>query len=344
MDRVARGAAQEMSQALEDYSDAPGLIIDLRRNPGGFLDESLDLADLFLERGSTLASTVQRRAGGSVDNPETDSYMDRMPVRVPDLPIVVLVDGYTASGAEILAGALQDYDRALVVGERTFGKGVVQTVLALPHDRRLRFTTGSWLTPLGRSLQRPRDNQMRPLPEDIDTLPHVTTPGGRDLINGGGIFPDYPVADDTLYTSEQEFVRLVSESQFPLGQRLQEIGFDAATRLRATDGAPGITPEEFEGFIASLREEGLPEDLLQDPQVREYLRWQAEIAVATRMDDVGAEAEIRAQRDRVLSEAIRLLQGAQTQADLFREADEESASRAASAGAQPPRDRSGVPL
>jgi carboxyl-terminal processing protease len=333
-----------MSDALKDYEDAPGLIIDLRRNPGGFLDESLDLADLFLERGSTLASTVQRRAGGSVDNPETDSYMDRMPVRVPDLPIVILVDEYTASGAEILAGALQDYDRALVIGHRTFGKGVVQTVLALPHDRRLRFTTGSWLTPLGRSLQRARDRQMRPLPENIDTLPHVQTPGGRDLINGGGIFPDVAIPDDTLNTSEQEFVRMVSESQFPLGQRLQELGFDVSTRLRATGGAPGLTTEELQDFIDSLAEEGIPESLLQDPLVREYLRWQGEIAVAQRMDDVGAEAEIRAQRDKVLSEAIRLLSGAQTQADLFREADEENASRAAATDAHTTADAAGVPL
>ena len=129
MDRVARGAADEMSQALTEYEDAPGLIIDLRRNPGGFLDESLDLADLFLERGSTLASTVQRRAGGSVESPETDSFVDRMPVRAPDLPVIILVDEFTASGAEILAGALQDYDRALVLGSRSFGKGVVQTVM-----------------------------------------------------------------------------------------------------------------------------------------------------------------------------------------------------------------------
>jgi carboxyl-terminal processing protease len=335
MDRVARGAADEMSQALELYEDAPGLIIDLRRNPGGFLDESLDLADLFLERGSTLASTVQRRAGGSVDDPETDSYTDRMPVRAPDLPIVILVDEYTASGAEILAGALQDYDRALVLGTRTFGKGVVQTVMALPHDRRLRFTTGSWLTPLGRSLQRPRDRQMRLLEQDVSSLPHVTTPGGRDLIDGGGIFPDLTIAGDTLRLPEQEFIRTVSESQFPLGTRLQELGFGVAAAHLAAKEPPSLNDEQFDGFVSSLVEQGLPADLLADPMVQEYLRWQAEIAVAVRMDDVGAEADVRAQRDRVLSEAIRLLRAADSQADLFREADEENLSRAASAAVAP---------
>jgi len=329
MDRVARGAAEEMSQALEDFEDAPGLIIDLRRNPGGFLDESLDLADLFLERGSTLASTVQRRAGASADDPETDSYLDRMPVRVPDLPIVVLVDEYTASGAEILAGALQDYDRALVLGTRTFGKGVVQTVMALPYNRRLRFTTGSWLTPLGRSLQRPRDRQMRPLEEDLASLPHVTTAGGRDLINGGGIFPDLEIQEDTLLLPEQEFVRVVGEQQFPLGQRLQEFGFNVANDRRAEGRGPAVEPEELQTFVASLVERGLPADLLADPSVQGYLDWQAEIAVAQRMADIGAEAEVRARRDLVLAEAIRLLSAGYTQADLFQVADEEKASRAA---------------
>jgi carboxyl-terminal processing protease len=331
MDRVARGAAQEMSQALDEFDGAPGLIIDLRRNPGGFLDESLDLADLFLERGSTLASTVQRRAGGAVDEPETDSYMDRLPVRVPNLPVVVLVDEFTASGAEILAGALQDYDRALVLGTRSFGKGVVQTVMALPHDRRLRFTTGSWLTPLGRSLQRARDRQMRPLPEDVDALPRVTTAGGRELVDGGGIFPDIDIEPDTLHLQEQEFVRVVSESQFPLGPRLQEFGFSVATARRAAGEPASLEDSELDGFISTLVAEGLPADLLADPEVREYLHWQAEISVAQRMLDVGAEAEFRAGRDRVLAEAIRLLSVAHTQADLFREADQENASRAAQA-------------
>ncbi|MCH1570542.1 MAG: S41 family peptidase, partial [Longimicrobiales bacterium] len=152
MDRVARNAAREMNEALAELGKTEGLIIDLRRNPGGFLDESLMLADLFLAPGSTLASTVQRVPGGAASEPETDSYGDRWPVQVPELPIVILVDEFTASGAEILAGALQDYDRAVVLGQRTFGKGVVQTGMPLPYGRRLRFTTGSWLTPLGRSL------------------------------------------------------------------------------------------------------------------------------------------------------------------------------------------------
>jgi carboxyl-terminal processing protease len=334
MDRVARGAAEEMAAALEDFEDAPGLIIDLRRNPGGFLDESLDLADLFLERGSTLASTVQRSPGGSVDDPETQAFGDRMPVLVPDLPLVLLVDEFTASGAEILAGALQDYDRALVLGTRTFGKGVVQTVMALPYDRRLRFTTGSWLTPLGRSLQRDRDAQGRPMSEDPDSLPRVTTPAGRELVDGGGIFPDLAISSDTLLTAEQDFVREVSESEFPLGQRLTEFGFEVATARRAAGESPSVTDEELNGFLASLGGQGLSAELLGDPAVREYLRWQSELAVAVRMADIGAEAEFRARRDPVLAEAIRLLTTARTQAEVFELAAEEREGAEATAAGQ----------
>lgn len=317
MDRVARNAAREMQEALVELEDRRGLIIDLRRNPGGFLNESLMLADLFLEPGATLASTVQRRPGGAVDEPEKDSFTDRWPTLVPDLPIVVLVDEFTASGAEILAGALQDYDRALVLGERTFGKGVVQTVMPLPHNRRLRFTTGTWLTPLGRSLQRPRDGEGRPLGEDLDTLPRVTTEHGRELVNGGGIFPDVEIRGDTLLSQERELIRLTNDQEFPLLLRIAEFGFEAAAARREADEEPGVRPEEFDAFMDDLVAEGLPAELASDPVVRDHLMWRARISVAQRMDDIAAEAEIRVERDPVLEEAIRLLTLATTQAELF---------------------------
>lgn len=317
MDRVARNAAREMSEALAELEDARGLIIDLRRNPGGFLNESLMLADLFLERGATLASTEQRVPGRSARTAETQSFRDQWPQMVPELPIIVLVDEFTASGAEILAGALQDYDRALVIGERTFGKGVVQTVMELPHNRRLRFTTGTWLTPLGRSLQRERDSQGFPLVEDVAALPRVETPKGRPLLDGGGIFPDLGIEDDTLNLVEQQFVRASNEREYPLGVRLAEFGFEVAASRREAGAPPSLTEEEFQGFVARLREEGLPAELLDDEVVLDYLRWRSRLAVAQRMGDIAVEAQFRTERDPVLREAIRLMLEARSQEDLL---------------------------
>jgi len=332
LDRVARNAAREMNEALAELQSTSGLVIDLRRNPGGFLDESLMLADLFLKPGSTLASTVQRAAGGGVGENSTDSYNDRWPQLVPDLPIIILVDRYTASGAEILAGALQDYDRAIVVGERSFGKGVVQTVMPLPHNRRLRFTTGSWHTPLGRSLQRNRDRQLRPIEEDIDTFPRVTTPGGRQLINGGGIFADLEVADDTLTLRERELIQYSGENQFPLALRLAETGFAIAAVRRDANAPASVSDDDFSSFMSALSSEGLPAEFADDPALRDYLNWRLRMTVAARMNDLGAEADFRRERDPVLTEAIRLLGTTTSQAELFEAVDGINERRASEKG------------
>jgi carboxyl-terminal processing protease len=125
LDRVARGSAVEVQQALEKLAGTRGIVLDLRGNPGGYLDESLKIGDLFLERGSRLASAESRSPGGTDRNID-ESWNARGPEIVPGKPIIILVDRFSASASEIIAGALQDHDRALILGERTFGKGVFQ--------------------------------------------------------------------------------------------------------------------------------------------------------------------------------------------------------------------------
>ncbi|MEJ2539578.1 MAG: S41 family peptidase [Gemmatimonadota bacterium] len=326
MDRVARNAAQEMDQVLQEHSDASGIILDLRRNPGGFLDESLMLADLFLEPGDRLASTRSRNPTGDGETRE-ESWDSRMIARVPATPIVILVDEFTASAAEILAGALQDYDRALVVGQRTFGKGVVQTVLDLPYNRKIRFTTGSWYTPLGRSLHRPRDGSGRPLEENPDTFPKIRSEGGRELVAAGGIFPDLEVAYDTLTLKERELLTQAGEAEVPLPLRIAEFGFSEARALEAEGRGPELREEAFQDFLDQLEAEGVSRELLDAEEAQRYLRWRSRISVADRMDRLGASVAFRMERDAALAEAYRLLLAAPTQTDLFAAAEDAAAAQ-----------------
>jgi hypothetical protein len=202
----------------------------------------------------------------------------------------------------------------------------------LPFGRRLRFTTGSWLTPLGRSLQRARDRLMAPLPEDVDTFPRVQTAQGRSLVNGGGIFPDLTIQDDTLLVVERDFLRATAEIQLPIGLRIAEFGLAVAATREAEGAVPDVTDEEFQRFVHELLDEGVEAFLLADSLVREYLLWRTKLTVAQRMDDIAAEAAFRVTRDPVLAEAIRLLQESSSQADLFHAVDSEEGQAQAPSG------------
>lgn len=330
VDRVARGSAAEVDSAFAVLKDAKGIILDLRRNPGGYLVESLDMADLFLQPTQPLAST-RSRTPHEADATQEQSFRARFPARIPEKPLVILVDGYTASAAEIVAGALQDHDRAVVLGERTFGKGVVQTVLPLPADRRLRITTGDWMTPLGRSLHIPRDLEGRPLARESDTFQVVRTAAGRSLRADGGVYPDLVVQDDTLTTAEQRLLIESARAGIPLTLRLAEFAFQEAQKALDGSGNREMDPDVVVALMEALREEGVPSDVLDHPDVRRYLDWTARIDFAMRTDRQSHALELRAERDRVLAAAIRFLAEAESQSDLFAAVEAEVAAQAENA-------------
>ncbi len=189
---------------------AKGIIIDLRGNPGGILDEAFNTSNLFLPKGKELLS-VRGRA-------EYQHFVSQHDPLAPDIPLIVLVDGGSASASEIVAGALQDYDRALILGTTSFGKGLVQSVYNLDGGYALKITTGKWYTPSGRSIQKERkmtaDGQyleVRPDSLESDSVrksrPVYESSSGRKLYGGGGITPDLVVAADTLTTPEQTLRR-----------------------------------------------------------------------------------------------------------------------------------------
>ncbi len=187
--------AREVGDALDIFrKDGPlkGLVIDLRGNPGGLLNQAVDMSDKFLQKGQVVVSQHGRAAADQV-------YSASRGEQGPKFPIVVLVNRNTASAAEIVSGALQDHDRALIVGETTFGKGLVQTVFNISQNTGLALTTFHYYTPSGRLIQRPYDNlslydyyyvREASNPKDNANRETKTTDDGRIVYGGGGITPD----------------------------------------------------------------------------------------------------------------------------------------------------------
>src|SRR5947199_7410999 len=137
----------EVSEALDSFGDLKGLILDLRGNPGGLLSEGVGVADKFLKKGQLIVSHPGRTSAEK-------RYVDQNVSGGEDYPILVLVNRVTASAAETVSGAIQDHDRGLIVGEVTFGKGLVQTVYPLSENTGLALTTAHYYTPSGRLIQR----------------------------------------------------------------------------------------------------------------------------------------------------------------------------------------------
>ena len=201
---VSETSATELKQEITSLKGKgmKSLVLDLRLNPGGLLDQGVEVADLFLDTKQEIVAT-RGRARGS-----TKQFYDDAKQTWPDLPIVVLVNDGTASAAEIIAGALQDHDRAVVIGTPTFGKGLVQTLFPLGEGVALKLTTARWYTPSGRTIQRAahdeldqaeqaaaeattdtmlRENNTEATDSAIRSRPVFHTDAGRVVRGGGGI-------------------------------------------------------------------------------------------------------------------------------------------------------------
>ena len=172
-----------------------GLVLDLRNNPGGLLDQAVSVSNKFLKKGSLIVYTRGRTPGSDQD------YLANRPSPHDDLPLVVLVSRGSASASEIVAGAIQDHDRGLIVGENTFGKGLVQSIYRISEGNGLALTTAKYFTPSGRSIQRDYSGSFddyylsarrQEPPPPQGELKH--TDAGREVFGGGGIAPDIHVA------------------------------------------------------------------------------------------------------------------------------------------------------
>lgn len=237
-----------------------GLILDLRNNPGGLLDQGITVSDLFLEPGQVVAETRSRVSDQNVE------FRASGPDRYEGMPVVVLVDLGSASASEILAGALQDHDRALVIGQTTFGKGSVQTLFPLRGGNHLRLTTARWFTPTGRSIHRSEEEtlaEMRgeevPSPEEgrAERPVHQTT-HGREVYGGGGIYPDIVWTPEPVTDAARAFGEAVTPQQYR--NAIDRFVLEYASQNDDLEPGFELPGAAFDGYYEALQEEGAEVD------------------------------------------------------------------------------------
>ncbi len=195
----------EVRSALIDLKEKQGaesLVLDLRNNPGGLVNEAVEIVNLFVKPGLEVVSTR-----GRAKQYDAVFRTNRNPV-APDMPVVVLINRGSASASEIVAGALQDFDRAIIVGERSFGKGLVQVARPLSYKAQIKITTAKYYIPSGRCIQAVdfsnpnEDGSVGVIPDSL--IKTFSTRNGRPVKDGGGIIPDIVISTDMLtrFTSE----------------------------------------------------------------------------------------------------------------------------------------------
>jgi len=204
LSRFAEETSHELRKAISALNDknVSSLILDLRSNGGGLLDQANETAELFLEQGSEIVYTI-----GKYENTERHYKSERPPLFPVDKPLVILVDEGTASASEIVSGAVQDWDRGLIIGAATYGKGLVQQIFPISNDGELalKLTTAKYYVPSGRCIQKPeKQGKVKPgshptvADKDTDEADSLTvekrdlfyTNAGREVYGGGGIIPD----------------------------------------------------------------------------------------------------------------------------------------------------------
>jgi carboxyl-terminal processing protease len=259
---------EELAEALEalDEDSLTGLILDLRGNPGGLLTEGVAVADMFLAKNQLI---VSHRGRSQRDR----SYHATKGSPGRDYPLVVLIDRFSASAAEIVAGAIQDHDRGLIVGENSFGKGLVQTVYPLSHDAGLALTTARYYTPSGRLIQRDFTavslyNYYYSQNRTNDYDQAHTTDAGRTVYGGGGINPDIEVPTPELNNFQTELVRKVILYPFDVG-----VG-DFVKKYLANDPAISKDFEVDEAVLNDFRRYLADRELrYTEPDLQDNLDW-----------------------------------------------------------------------
>ncbi len=246
LSRFTEDAHKDFEDALKKLKNdqsASSIIVDLRGNPGGLMKEAVLITNLFVEQGSTIVSTK-----GKLEQWNSEYKAEHKPVDT-EIPLVVLVNGRSASASEIIAGAIQDLDRGIIMGERTFGKGLVQTTRPLSYNAQIKITTARYYTPSGRCIQahdfRRKGNNGTPVNIPDSLISEFSTLNGRVVTDGGGIKPDIEI--------EQEMLSHLASTMYT-----QNLIFDFATIYSLKNNSIAgplefsLTDSDYQDFIDFL--------------------------------------------------------------------------------------------
>ncbi len=287
--------AEQIREAIEKLGGRrlKGLVLDLRNNPGGMLESALQTASLFLKPGARLLSVRGRAVAGREEKvpPSAEPY---------DFALSVLVNGRSASAAEIVAGALQDHDRAAVVGEPSFGKGLVESVFPLSEGAGLALTTALYYTPSGRSIQRPLPDAqfalaataMRP-----NEKQEFRTARGRLVRGGGGIRPDHVVFPEPVTR-----LRAVLDGSGSFTSFATEY-----TRTHKVTGEFDVTPALLDEFQVYLSQRGIQPGVAEWSSERPFIANRLKTEIFNQTLGVAKGDEVEAQRDPQIRKAVEAL-------------------------------------
>ncbi len=246
------GCSEEMRRAIDRLraeGELRGLVLDYRSNGGGIMQEAVKILSLFLPRDTEVLTTRGRAADSH------RSYRTAAEPLLPDLPLAVLVDGNTASASEIVAGALQDLDRAVIIGRRSYGKGLVQSPEPLGYNTMVKLTTAKYYIPSGRCIQavdysRSQEGSVREVPDSL--VSEFATRAGRKVYDGGGIMPDI--------RTEREWVSRFAATLYALGF-IEDFGDEYMQRHRDEQidiRTFALSDEEYEAFKRFMQDKEVP--------------------------------------------------------------------------------------
>ena len=339
-ERFVDGCSRDVRRAVVDLKEqgAKALVIDMRGNPGGPLSEAVEVTNLFVPRGQKVVYTK-----GKLASVNSEHYTKKEPLDV-DIPVAVLVDGSTASSAEIVSGAWQDWDRAVIVGERTYGKGLVQMIREVPYHGSLKVTTSRYYIPSGRCIQAydyrhlNPDGSAKTLPDSLTKA--FKTAGGREVRDGGGIKPDVVITPDSLpsivydiATSDvlldyvnhyvqthatiapagdfsltdadyADFVKMVEESDFTYKRRTEEM-MKLLERTARFEGCYEGAKPEFEALAAKMKGGGAAD--LELPKNKEEIKSVLESDIVARYYFRRGVVQQQLKTDKDLKTALEIL-------------------------------------